>query len=231
MLEVQNRTFKFHFITPKKRMNPTETAIVLVFAGLATAIALGLLEVPPAILHSSIAQTFLLVMALVLFAYSPAVGIAAIALFAIVMFKRNVQKTAQYVAAQDAAAANLNAAANQLYSEAAARRDAREEATDMNYITREPRQYTVYNITNQYPAAASNTASPPTAVTQSAEPSVADGFASPDQVGTYNLGEPRPMASGTKSFTAMYRPSEDMGENTFTRVGPNIDAKMQSFAY
>ncbi len=214
-------------------MNPTETAIVLTFAGLATAIALGLLEVPPAILHSSIAQTFLLVMALVLFAYSPAVGIAAIALFAIVMFKRNVQKTVQYAAAQDEAAANLNAAAMQLYSEAAERRDDREEATDMNYLTREPRQYTVYNITNQYPAATSNTVTPPS-FPPAGEPSALQGdepFTSPDQVGTYNLGDPRPMASGTQSFTAMYRPAEDMGDNTYVRMGPNIDAEMQAFAY
>ncbi len=87
------------FSQPEKRMNPTESFLVLLLAGLATAVALGAVQVAPAILHSSVSQAFLLVMTLVLFSYSPVVGIAAIALFAILMFKRNVQKTSQYTKA------------------------------------------------------------------------------------------------------------------------------------
>ncbi len=80
-------------------MNPTESMLVLVLAGLATAIALGYMTAPDALLHSSLSQAFMLIIALILFSYSPVVGIAALALFAVLMFHRNVRKTKQYSAA------------------------------------------------------------------------------------------------------------------------------------
>ena len=73
-----------------------EATLAVVIAAVATAVATGALQVPPAVLHSSVTQAFLLVMALVLFAYSPVVGIAAFALFAIMLFCRNVQKAVRY---------------------------------------------------------------------------------------------------------------------------------------
>ncbi len=77
-------------------MNPTESLLVLGIAALATAIAVGAMTVPVPLLHSSVSQAFMLVIALILFSYSPVVGISALALFAIIMFHRNVQKTVQY---------------------------------------------------------------------------------------------------------------------------------------
>jgi hypothetical protein len=73
-----------------------EATLAVLIAATATAVATGVIQVPPAVLHSSVTQAFLLVMALVLFAYSPVVGIAAFALFAILLFNRNVQKAMRY---------------------------------------------------------------------------------------------------------------------------------------
>jgi hypothetical protein len=183
-------------------MHATETALVMLLAGAATAIALGALEVPAPILHSSVSQAFLLIMALVLFAYSPVVGIAAIALFAIVMFKRNVQKTYQYT--QVAQQFAKDAAVSQEY-----------QAMPYQAVqATQPREYTQFK--DQRPPAV------PTGFTE--------GYATPEEVGTYPLGG-RPAAQPTQSFTAMYRPAEDMGENVFVRDGPNMDEKGQSFAY
>lgn len=184
----------------KRDMYATETALVMLMAGAATAVATGALEVPAALLHSSVSQAFLLIMALVLFAYSPVVGIAAIAVFAIVMFKRNVQKTYQY--AQQAQEFAKDAAAQQEYQ-------------PMPYAqVSQPRDYTQFKdqIKAQVPEA------------------FTEGYASPDDVGTYPLGA-RPLSEPTQTFTAMYRPAEDMGDNAFVRSGPNLDEKGQSFAY
>jgi hypothetical protein len=181
-------------------MHATETALVMLIAGAATAIALGALEVPAPILHSSVSQAFLLIMALVLFAYSPVVGIAAIALFAIVMFKRNVQKTYQYT---------------QIAQQFAKDSAEQQEYQPMPYAeVRQPREYNQFK--DQAPPAI------PEAFTE--------GYATPEEVGTYPLGA-RQSAQPTQSFTAMYRPTEDMGDNTFVRGGPNMDEKGQSFAY
>jgi hypothetical protein len=178
-------------------MNPTETALVLMLAGVATAIALGALEVPAPVLHSSISQAFLLIMALVLFAYSPVVGIAAIALFAIVMFKRNVQKTYQYTQV-----------AQQFAKDAAAQ----QEYQAMPYVAvSQPREYTLTQHT-QVPQG------------------FTEGYATPEEVGTYPLGN-RPVAQPTQSFTAMYRPAEDMGDNAFVPTPSALDVQRQSFAY
>jgi hypothetical protein len=183
-------------------MYATETALVMLLAGFATAIALGAVEVPAPILHSSISQAFLLIMALVLFAYSPVVGIAAIAVFAIIMFKRNVQKTYQY--SQVAQQFAKDAAASQEY-----------QAMPYQAVqATQPRDYTQFK--DQHPPAVPE--------------GFVEGYASPEEVGTYPLGA-RPKAEATQSFTAMYRPAEDMGDNAFVRAGPEMDEKGQSFAY
>ncbi len=77
-------------------MHPSEAVVAVVLAALATAIATGKLHVPPAIAESSIAHALLLILALVLYSYSPVVGIVGIVLFAVILFGRNMQKTSQY---------------------------------------------------------------------------------------------------------------------------------------
>lgn len=73
-----------------------EATLAVLIAALATGVATGYLQVPPLVLNSSVSHAFLLVLALVFFAYSPVVGIAAFALFAIILFHRNIQKTVRY---------------------------------------------------------------------------------------------------------------------------------------
>lgn len=173
-------------------MNPTESFLVLVLAGLATMIALGAVQVAPAILHSSVSQAFLLVMTLVLFAYSPVVGIAAIALFVILMFKRNVQKTQQYTQVI------------QQFTE--------ESASQQAYLAQP-----LAPVVTQPPKFVQG---------------IEEGYASPEEVGTYPLGDPRPMAKAAQTFNAMYRPMEDMGDNTFMGVPSTLEnSKVNSFAY
>ena len=182
-------------------MYATETALVMLLAGAATAVALGAIQVPAPILHSSVSQAFLLIMALVLFSYSPVVGIAAIGLFAIIMFKRNVQKTYQY-----------SQIAKQFAKDSAVSQEYQAMPYQAAHVT-QPREYSQFK--DQAPTV-------PTGFTE--------GYATPEEVGTYPLGA-RPQAQPTQSFTAMYRPDEDMGDNAFVRGGPNMDEKGQSFAY
>jgi hypothetical protein len=176
-------------------MNLTETMLVLFLAGFATTVALGVVAVPPAILHSSVAQAFLLVMTLVLFAYSPVVGIASIALFAILMFKRNVQKTTQY--SQVVAQYTHDSAEQQKYQR--------------SVQTTQPRKYVHFK-------------EDPVGMTKP--------YAAPEEVGSYPLETPRPETESNHTFTAVYRPAEDMGDNTFVRSETALeDYKMASFAY
>lgn len=77
-------------------MKTAEASIAIGLAVVATGVAGGFLHVPPALLSSSITQAFLLVMALVLFSYSPVVGIAAMALLAMLLYNRNFQKTVRW---------------------------------------------------------------------------------------------------------------------------------------
>lgn len=174
-------------------MNPTESFLVLVLAGLATMIALGAVQVAPAILHSSVSQAFLLVMTLVLFAYSPVVGIAAIALFVILMFKRNVQKTQRYTQV--------------------VQQFAQESMIPQQAYVAQPHAPVVTQ---------------PQKFVQGLE----EGYASPEEVGTYPLGDQRPTAQAAQTFNAMYRPAEDMGDNTFMDEPSTLEnSKVNSFAY
>jgi hypothetical protein len=181
-------------------MSATETTATVALAGLATAVGLGYVQIPAPVLHSTITQAFLLVMTLVLFAYSPVVGIAAIALFAILMFHRNVQKTAQYAMA-----------AASIYGEDNIARQPQQEGGDQPYtsMASQPREYGQFKDTYEaYQSPADATGMFPL------EGNVADFSGIPSKVDSY-----------------FYRPSEDMGDNTFHNAGPSIDEKAHSFAY
>lgn len=110
-----------------------EAFFAIVLAGLATAIATGTMTVPNNFLHSSVTQTFLLIMALVLFAYSPVVGIAAIALFAVMLYNRNIQKTSFY-----------QKAATQMFGQETIARERVPYVKEAGNITSHPRQYTKF---------------------------------------------------------------------------------------
>ena len=181
-------------------MSARETTATVVLAGLATAVGLGYVQIPAPVLHSTITQAFLLVMTLVLFAYSPVVGIAAIALFAILMFHRNVQKTVQYATA-----------AASIYGEDNIARQPHQEGGAQPYATMasQPREYDQFKDTYE-------------------------AYQSPEgPTGMFPLeGTPVDFAGvPSKDETYFYRPSEDMGDDTFQRFGPNLDEKAHSFSY
>lgn len=110
-----------------------EAVFAVALAALATAIAAGALVVPDHLLQSSITQTFLLIMALVLFAYSPVVGIAALALFAVMLYNRNIQKTSFY---QKAAA--------KMYGEEGIAREHVGRVGEAERATAQPRDYSKF---------------------------------------------------------------------------------------
>jgi hypothetical protein len=117
-------------------MKTVEASLAIGFAVVATGVASGFLHVPPALLSSSITQAFLLVMALVLFSYSPVVGIAAMALLAMLLYSRNLQKTVRY----HRAAATVYGDEN-IVNEDVGAVQAYETAQD------EPREYNQFNDT------------------------------------------------------------------------------------
>ena len=114
-------------------MHTGEAVVAVGIAGLATAISAGSLQVPEHLLQSSVTQTFLLIMALVLFAYSPVVGIAAIGLFAVMLYNRNIQKTSFY---QKAAAAR--------YGEEGIAREHVGGVREASGMTDQPRDYSKF---------------------------------------------------------------------------------------
>ena len=173
--------------------NPRETTLAVIIAAVATAIATGYMQIPAAVLQSSITQAFLLVMALVLFAYSPVVGIAAFALFAILLFNRNVQKAMRY-----------SQAARSVYGADNIAREPVKETTGYTTMTDEPREYNKFKDTYE-------------------------AYESPDMDGLYPLDASTDAQPKTTSY--MYRPAEDMGDNSFIRDGPEMDMKGASFAY
>ncbi len=182
-------------------MNPTESMLVLVLAGLATAIALGYMTAPDALLHSSLSQAFMLIIALILFSYSPVVGIAALALFAVLMFHRNVRKTKQY----SAALSNM-----QQYITPTATK----EVGGYDAVQREQRD--LQKFQDSYEAYQTQEPMEPTVQPQE------DG-SFPEQSNT--------SMEDVRSESFLYRPGPDMGDNTFEPVGAGIDEKYASFGY
>jgi hypothetical protein len=179
------------FSKHKREMKETETGVATVIAALATAVAMGYIKVPVAVLQSSLTQAFLLVMVLVLFAYSPVVGIAAMVLFAVLLFNRNVQKTSVVRPASRYGEDNI---AHQPVA----------TVQPAQAIQNQPREYNEFKDTY--------------------EP-----YQSPNSIGQFPLDESRP-SSEARLESYYYRPDATTGENTFERMGPNIDQK-NAFAY
>ncbi len=185
-------------------MNPTESMLVLVLAGLATAIALGYMTAPDALLHSSLSQAFMLIIALILFSYSPVVGIAALALFAVLMFHRNVRKTKQY----SAALSNMKQYITPTETK---------EVGGYDAMQREQRDFQQFQDTYE----AYQTQEAPMEPMQPVEPQEDGSF--PEHSTT--------SMEDVRSESFLYRPGPDMGDNTFEPVGASIDEKYASFGY
>ena len=185
-------------------MNPTESMLVLGIAALATAIAVGALTVPAPLLHSSISQAFMLVIALILFSYSPVVGIAALALFAIIMFHRNVQKTVQYSAALNGMKQYITPA----------------DTGDVGgYDAMEREQRDLQKFQDTYEAYQSEMEPQPEVM----EPAQKEDGMYPERS--------TESEEDVRTDTFMYRPGPDMGDDTFQPLGASIDEKYAAFQY
>ncbi len=204
-------------------MTPMELVLTAVLAGMATAIATGKMEVPTEVTNSSISISFMLIVALVLFAYSPVVGIASIVLFAVMLYSRNVLKLSMTMTRQKQAYENPR----------------RNEYGDMNiYAERNdvmpygsmmsgPRQYSQFRETTS----------------SSWMPTLSEGFRSGDSTASYASFGSDQYAAGQFPIDTQrvysnpyveeykFRPSLDTGDNEFKRYGPNMDSKLDALAY
>jgi hypothetical protein len=197
-------------------MNPTESMLVLGIAALATAIAVGALSVPASLLDSSISQAFMLVIALILFSYSPVVGIAALALFAIIMFHRNVKKTVQY-------SATLNAIQPPMQQYITPK----DTGNVAGYDTM---QHGLFEQTYEAYQSEPSPVQPVEQVIQAQAQAQAQAPAPAQEDGMYP--EQSTMTEeDVRSESFMYRPGADMGDNTFEPVGTSIDEKYAAFQY
>ncbi len=201
-----------------------ELVLTAVLAGLATAIATGKVDVPAEVTNSSISISFMLIVALVLFAYSPVVGIASIVLFAVMLYSRNVLKMAMTMTQQNQAYVNPR----------------RNEYGDMN-IHAEKHDIMPYGSMASGPRDYSQFRE--TASSSSWMPSLSEGFASGDSTVSYASFGSEQYATGQYPIDTqraysnpyveevVFRPSIDSGNNEFVRYGPNMDTKLDALAY
>lgn len=190
-------------------------------AALATAIAMGSLRVPAELTQSSVMLALFLIVALVLFSYSPVVGIAAIALFAVVVFSRNVQMVAG--ANGSSAYGSQRRKANPVppvYGDQNIYKE-RHDLQAYDAMASQPREYS--NFRDTYRGSFLSTsvegfeAAPHNYVNEAAD-------------GQYPINENRMTASpGVQEY--LYEPDAETGSNEFERYGPDIDEKLKSFGY
>ncbi len=189
-------------------MNTTEIVLVILIAALATAISSNIIQLPVELTSSSIVLALLLILCLISFSYSPVVGIAAIALFAVVLFHRNIRKLVNYRSASVYGDTNI-------YKEA---------VTTQPYTTlsSEPREYSRFQETV------------PTGLLPSMN---TEGFVGApygsegDSVyGQFPLDQSR-VTGAPLTDEFVYRPSDSTGSNEFEREGSSIDQKMDTFQY
>ncbi len=195
----------------------TETAITLLVLALTTAIATNYLLLPFAAFSSPIAIVLMVVASVGAFRLYPALGVSLFLLTAVLFFKRN---------------------ASTLYSAKSAYGDvsisAEPAATAVPYASEKsgPRKYDQFNETDP-----NNAMLGPVRegfVGASAIVDVPAGLsadAGAPVEGEYPLDAARPSATASAQETGTYRPAADMGDNTFTRFGPDMDMKKRSFAY
>lgn len=200
-------------------MTPLELTLTGFLAAVATAVASGYLAVPVEITGSSISISFMLILALVFFAYSPVVGIAAVVLFAILVFSRNVARVS--------------------YTKSVHMNPRRSEYGDMN-IHAEKHEVMPYSSTSDVPRVFSQFRE---TTASSWLSGMTEGFANADQVAPYNTFGAEQYAVGQYPIDTQrvfanpyveeykFRPSLDTGENDFTQFGPNMDQKMSALAY
>jgi hypothetical protein len=202
-------------------MQPIEAVLSVGMAALATAIAMGSLRVPAELTQSSIMLALFLIVALVLFSYSPVVGIAAIALFAVMVFSRNVQTVVGVNAAS--AYGNHHRKTNPIppvYGEQNIYKE-RHDIQEYDVTASQPREYSKFRDTYSRSFLSSSVegfeAAPYNYVNEAAD-------------GQYPINQNRMTASPARE-EYLYEPEAETGSNEFERYGPNLDEKFQSYGY
>jgi hypothetical protein len=187
-------------------MEECVSSVLVVAAG--TAIATDYLALPPRIATHPVTMVLLVLLAVGAFVKYPVLGIALFLLTAIVIFKRNTMTTRAYAT----------------YGIDSIRRQAHDHADPNASMSSQPRQYDQFQETDAH--------NPMHATVQEGfEPApYGDEELNENVEGSYPIGAAR--ASSTAEVQEyIYRPDNETGSNTFERVGPNLDEKMQSFAY
>jgi hypothetical protein len=199
-------------------MNSLPSVLAIALVALATAIAMGSLHVPDVLSESSVLVAAYLIVALILFSYSPVVGLAAIVLFAVVVFNRNVSHVSSIAKTVAAPAESRD-----MWGD----RNIYRESSDMSpysSVSSEPRDYAQFADTGK----------------QSGwMPSFTEGFLSGapynsihDDVayGQFPIEQKRGFAAPEEK-AYMYEPEESTGSDEFQRAGPQIDTKLAAIHY
>jgi hypothetical protein len=203
-------------------MQPIEAVLSVGMAALATAIAMGSLRVPTELTQSSIMLALFKIVALVLFSYSPVVGIAAIALFAVTVFSRNLQTVVNVNSA--GAYGNHHRKTNPVppvYGEHNIYKE-RHDIQAYDDMASQPREYSNFRDTSRRSLLSSVEGFEAAPAPYNYVNEAADG--------QYPINQNRVTASPARE-EYMYEPEADTGSNEFERYGPSLDEKLQSFGY
>lgn len=185
------------------------SSAAILLAG-ASAIATGYVQLPYAALSSPYAIAILVIASLGAFTVSPVVGLSAFLLTAVLFFTRNVQKTFSSITT---------------YGESSIRSQPNVPASPFATARSGPRAYPEFQETNPR-----NPLLGPQI--ENFEPTPApygDEQGSPVD-GQYPKETPR-FSTEPTSLDYVYRPQEDMGDNSFIRMGPDLDEKKKVFSY
>lgn len=185
---------------------PAEIVVMITILILATSVATGHLQLPSAFTDSPIASVLLVIGALGSFNAYPAVSLAIFLLVAVIFFSRNVSMTVD--------------SAKIAYGETTIRQQP--HATAAPFLSQQsgPRDYSEFQETD----ASNPMLGPSSTLTENFEAAPLDEAFGSTPDGQFPRDEMRPETLGFEEEYD-YMPSEDMGDNTFERFGPDLDEK------
>lgn len=211
-------SFKF-LLNTEEEMSPYELFAVVLLAALSTGIAFGSIQVPSHFVENSVLVTTYLVAALILYSYSPVVGLAGIVLYAVLIFSRNRGVLDQYIQRTTTEGPRRNE-----YGDRTISKQAVNVPTPFTTTSSGPREYSQFRETTP----------------SGWMPSFAEGFESGAPFAAFGSeqyadGQFPIGAFGSNASPYLeevdFRPRMDQGSNQFDRVGPNIDHKLEPLAY
>lgn len=183
-----------------------EIVVAALVLALTTAISAGYVNLPYAPLSSPWAVVALVVASLGAFMVSPVVGLSLFVLTAVLLFKRNVDRTAAAT-----------------YGETSIVEAASATAAPFDTQSSQARQYGEFQETD-----ASNPMLGPKI--ENFEPAAYGQEQGSPVIGQYPKEAPRQTTTGVSAdFT--YRPDANTGDNSFARFGPDLDDKKLNLAY